>query len=112
VAVRPVEGHVQGVVNTLDLHRRTVVIGRGRLLGRPPITMFICPMHAEGVIVRPLVDIAGGHHFNEVFLEGVCIADEMVIGEVNDGWRVSSGTLSGQRSGYMGGSGEGVADGN
>ncbi len=71
------------------------------------ITMFVCPMRAVGVTVRPLVDIAGGHHFNEVFLDHVQIGSEMVLGDVNNGWRVSSGTLSGERSGYMGGAGGG-----
>ena len=70
------------------------------------ITMFILPMNAPGVTVRPLVDIAGGHHFNEVFLEGVRLRDDLVIGEVDGGWAVSQGTLGGERSGYMGGSGE------
>lgn len=69
------------------------------------ITMFILPMGAVGVHVRPLVDIAGGRHFNEVFLEDVRVGGNAVLGEVNQGWSVSSGTLGGERSGYMGGSG-------
>jgi alkylation response protein AidB-like acyl-CoA dehydrogenase len=71
------------------------------------ITMFVLPMHAPGVTVRPLVDIAGGLHFNEVFLEGVRLPADAVIGEVHRGWGVSQGTLGGERSGYMGGSGGG-----
>jgi alkylation response protein AidB-like acyl-CoA dehydrogenase len=71
------------------------------------ITMFILPMHASGVSVRPLIDIAGGRHFNEVFLEDVRLSADSVIGEVNKGWGVSQGTLGGERSGYMGGSGGG-----
>ena len=71
------------------------------------ITMFILPMSTPGVSVRPLVDIAGGEHFNEVFLAHVQIPAELVLGEVNGGWGVSAGTLSGERSGYMGGSGNG-----
>lgn len=71
------------------------------------ITMFILPMAAPGVTVRALVDIAGGRHFNEVFLEDVRLGDDAVIGDVNKGWAVSQGTLGGERSGYMGGSGGG-----
>ncbi len=71
------------------------------------ITMFVLPMDAAGVTIRPLVDIAGGMHFNEVFLEGVRLGADAVIGEVNKGWAVSQGTLGGERSGYMGGSGGG-----
>ena len=71
------------------------------------ITMFVLPMDAEGVTVRPLVDITGGRHFNEVFLGGVRVGDADVIGDVHGGWSVSQGTLGGERSGYMGGSGGG-----
>jgi len=71
------------------------------------ITMFILPMDRKGVTVVPLVDIAGGHHFNEVFLEDVVLHDHEIIGEVNRGWQVANGTLSGERSGYLGGSGKG-----
>src|SRR5690606_36052421 len=71
------------------------------------ITMFVLPMHAPGVTVRPLVDITGGAHFNEVFLEGVRVGAGAVLGPVDGGWSVSQGTLGGERSGYMGGSGGG-----
>ncbi|MCU1395540.1 MAG: acyl-CoA dehydrogenase [Ilumatobacteraceae bacterium] len=71
------------------------------------ITMFILPMDRAGVTVRPLVDIAGGHHFNEVFLEEVVLHDSDVLGEINRGWQVATGTLTGERSGYLGGSGGG-----
>lgn len=71
------------------------------------MTMFVLPMDAPGVTVRELVDITGGRHFNEVFLEDVRLGPEMVVGEVNAGWAVSQGTLGGERSGYMGGCGGG-----
>jgi alkylation response protein AidB-like acyl-CoA dehydrogenase len=71
------------------------------------ITMFVLPMDAEGVTVRPLVDIAGGRHFNEVFLSDVRLGDDAIIGELNRGWQVANGTLGGERSGYLGGSGNG-----
>ena len=71
------------------------------------ITMFILPMHLRGVVVRSLIDIAGGRHFNEVFLEDVALSDSDVMGEVNRGWMVATDTLSGERGGYTGGSGRG-----
>ena len=71
------------------------------------MTMFVLPMDAPGVTVRTLVDIAGGAHFNEVFLDDVALGPDAVVGEVNAGWSVSQGTLGGERSGYMGGCGGG-----
>jgi alkylation response protein AidB-like acyl-CoA dehydrogenase len=71
------------------------------------ITMFILPMDRVGVTVRSLVDIAGGHHFNEVFLESVEMTDDEILGELNKGWQVATGTLSGERGAYVGGSGGG-----
>jgi alkylation response protein AidB-like acyl-CoA dehydrogenase len=71
------------------------------------ITMFILPMDLPGVTVRPLVDIGGGLHFNEVFLDEVVLDREFVLGGVNAGWQVANGTLGGERGGYMGGSGGG-----
>ncbi|MGH9135567.1 MAG: acyl-CoA dehydrogenase family protein [Acidimicrobiales bacterium] len=71
------------------------------------ITMFVLPMDRPGVTVRPLVDIAGGHHFNEVFLEDVALDEGDVLGDLHRGWLVATATLSGERGGYLGGSGSG-----
>ena len=50
------------------------------------ISTFIVPMRAPGVQVRPLVNMADGHEFNEVFFENVRVPKENLVGEENRGW--------------------------
>jgi acyl-CoA dehydrogenase len=73
------------------------------------ITIFIVDMKAPGVEVRPLIDAAGGHHFNEVFLNDVRVGDVDRIGPVNDGWRVLNTSLMNERA-HVGDSNEASAD--
>ena len=61
------------------------------------ITAFVVDMGAPGVDIRPLRQITGESDFNEVFLRDVFVADTDVIGAINDGWRVSSSTLTHER---------------
>ncbi|MGN9784120.1 acyl-CoA dehydrogenase family protein [Nonomuraea sp. ZG12] len=61
------------------------------------MTYFVCDMHAPGVDVRPLRQITGEAEFNEVFLTGVRLADDLRLGEVGDGWRVAQTTLMNER---------------
>jgi alkylation response protein AidB-like acyl-CoA dehydrogenase len=63
------------------------------------ITAFALDMRTPGVEVRPLREITGTNDFNEVFLDNVRVPADRVIGEVNDGWRVASASLSQERSG-------------
>ncbi|MEU1719628.1 acyl-CoA dehydrogenase [Nonomuraea sp. NPDC005692] len=68
--------------------------------GRPKhegITYFLVDMSAPGVTVRPLKEINGDEIFNEVFLDGVFVPDDLVVGEVDGGWRVARDTLSHER---------------
>nr|WP_157383129.1 acyl-CoA dehydrogenase family protein [Nonomuraea coxensis] len=61
------------------------------------LTYFVCDMNAPGVEVRPLRQITGEAEFNEVFLTGVRLSDDLRLGEVGDGWRVAQTTLMNER---------------
>lgn len=61
------------------------------------ITYFLLDMKSPGITIRPLREITGARNFNEVFLDEVFIADEMVVGAVDDGWRLARTTLANER---------------
>jgi alkylation response protein AidB-like acyl-CoA dehydrogenase len=61
------------------------------------ITYFIVDMRTAGIDVRPLREITGHAVFNEVFLDDVFVPDEMVVGDVDDGWKLARATLSSER---------------
>ncbi|HEY8491271.1 MAG TPA: acyl-CoA dehydrogenase [Dehalococcoidia bacterium] len=62
------------------------------------ITYFIVDMKAPGVTVRPLINMAGTHEFNEVFFEDVRVPRANIIGEENRGWYAAVTTLDFERS--------------
>jgi len=62
------------------------------------ITAFALDMRTPGVTVRPLREITGTADFNEVFLDGVRIPADRVIGKVNEGWAVTTASLALERS--------------
>ena len=61
------------------------------------LTMFVVPMDAEGVTVRPLRQISGDAHFNEVFLDDVLVEEDATVGPVDGGWGVALTTLMFER---------------
>ncbi|MFI0350480.1 acyl-CoA dehydrogenase family protein [Actinomadura sp. 9N407] len=61
------------------------------------ITMFVIDMHDPGVTVRPLRDMTGDAHFNEIFFDDVRVAPDQVVGEVNGGWSAAVTTLLHER---------------
>lgn len=63
------------------------------------ITVFLVPVDRPGVDIRPIPAMVGPHHLNEVFLDGVPVGPEDVLGDVNDGWRVVRETLAFERVG-------------
>lgn len=65
------------------------------------ISMFIVPMNAAGVTVRPATTMYDGS-FANIFYDNVRIPVENIVGEVNGGWKVLTGALAFER-GLVGG---------
>jgi alkylation response protein AidB-like acyl-CoA dehydrogenase len=61
------------------------------------ISYFVCPMHLDGITIRPLIDMTGDHAFNEVFFDEVRIPGDHLVGDVNGGWRLAKVTLGNER---------------
>ena len=63
------------------------------------ISYFIVDMKSPGITIRPLVNMANNHDFNEVFFDNVRVPAKNMIGEENRGWYVGTTTLDFERSG-------------
>jgi alkylation response protein AidB-like acyl-CoA dehydrogenase len=63
------------------------------------LTIFLVPMSAPGIEVRPIDCMMGPHHLNEVFFDDVWVTEADVLGAVGDGWTVVQEVLSWERVG-------------
>jgi alkylation response protein AidB-like acyl-CoA dehydrogenase len=61
------------------------------------LSYFILDLESAGVTRRPIKQMTGGSHFNEIFLDNVAIPTGNLIGEENNGWAVAQSTLSSER---------------
>ena len=62
------------------------------------LSMFLLPMRQPGVEIRPLRQITGEAHFNEVFLTDAQVPATHLIGGRDDGWRTMATALAIERS--------------
>jgi alkylation response protein AidB-like acyl-CoA dehydrogenase len=65
------------------------------------LTIFLLDMASPGVGVRPIKEMTGSDEFCEVYLDGVIVAADRVLGEVNQGWAVVNTGLASERA-YVG----------
>jgi alkylation response protein AidB-like acyl-CoA dehydrogenase len=63
------------------------------------LTIFLVPMSAPGIEVRPIDSMIGPHHLNEVFFDDVWVTEADVLGPVGEGWKVVQEVLSFERVG-------------
>ena len=63
------------------------------------ISMLIVDMGTPGIEMRPLRHLTGAADFAEVFFTDVVVPRENLVGELNDGWRLTQGSLAHERAG-------------
>ncbi len=61
------------------------------------LSFLLVPMDQPGVEVRPIVQITGGGEFNEVFFDDARTEAGLIVGDIDDGWRVAMGLLGFER---------------
>jgi alkylation response protein AidB-like acyl-CoA dehydrogenase len=63
------------------------------------ISVLIVDMDTPGIEIRPLRHINGSAEFAEVFFDECRVPRENLVGELNNGWRITMGSLAHERGG-------------
>jgi alkylation response protein AidB-like acyl-CoA dehydrogenase len=63
------------------------------------LSQLIIDMKSPGLTVRPIANLTGETHFNEVFLEDVFVPESRLVGEEGGGWTQVNAELAFERSG-------------
>lgn len=71
--------------------------------GRGGVSFFALDMRQQGVTVRPLRQMSGAYHFNEVFLDDAFVSEDALIGSLGDGFAVLRTMLASERTAIGGG---------
>lgn len=65
------------------------------------LTAFLVDLTTPGIDVRPIREMTGSAEFCEVYLDGVIVPADHVLGEVNHGWAIVNSGLASERA-YVG----------
>jgi len=63
------------------------------------LSQLLVDMDTPGITVRPIINLAGLHDFNEVFFEDVEVPHSALVGEEGNGWKQVTAELALERSG-------------
>ncbi|MGI5420172.1 acyl-CoA dehydrogenase [Actinomadura luteofluorescens] len=61
------------------------------------LSYFLLDMRSPGIDIRPLRELTGDTLFNEVFLDGVFVPDDLLVASPGDGWKLARTTLANER---------------
>jgi len=80
---------------------RMFCLVRTRFEGKPQagITFLLLDMNSPGLVVKPIITLAGEHEVNQVFFDDVRVPKANRLGEENDGWTVAKYLLEFERGG-------------
>ncbi len=63
------------------------------------LSQLMIDLDTPGVTVRPIIDLVGDHHFNEVFFDDALVPHSALVGEEGNGWTQATAELALERSG-------------
>jgi alkylation response protein AidB-like acyl-CoA dehydrogenase len=63
------------------------------------LSQFLVDLDSPGISIRPILDLSGAHHFNEVHFEDCFVPDDMLVGKEGEGWKQVTNELAFERSG-------------
>src|SRR5882724_9019925 len=63
------------------------------------LSRFLVDTKSPGITIRPIIDLSGAHHFNEVVFQDVFVPDDLRVGEDGAGWKQVTTELAFERSG-------------
>jgi alkylation response protein AidB-like acyl-CoA dehydrogenase len=63
------------------------------------MSQFLVDLSLPGITIRPIRDLAGEHHFNEVVFQDAFLPADLLIGTLGSGWRQVTSELAYERSG-------------
>ncbi|MGB3489368.1 MAG: acyl-CoA dehydrogenase family protein [Xanthobacteraceae bacterium] len=103
----PVEGgfRVNGTkLWTTFAHRAHYMLLFCRTSGSPSdrhggTSQLLVDLKTPGITIRPIADLTGAKHFNEVAFEDVFVPSSALIGEMGNGWHQVTSELAYERSG-------------
>ena len=63
------------------------------------LSQLMIDLDLPGITIRPIIDMTGEHHFNEVFFDDVLIPLDSLVGAEGEGWKQAMAELAYERSG-------------
>src|SRR3989454_407765 len=63
------------------------------------LSQFLVDTRSPGISIRPIIDLSGAHHFNEVVFQDAFVPEDMRVGEEDAGWKQVTTELAFERSG-------------
>ncbi|WP_225204908.1 acyl-CoA dehydrogenase family protein [Novosphingobium huizhouense] len=63
------------------------------------LSQLMIDLDTPGITIRPIIDMTGTHHFNEIFFEDVLLPHDALVGVEGQGWKQVTAELALERSG-------------
>jgi alkylation response protein AidB-like acyl-CoA dehydrogenase len=63
------------------------------------LSQFLVDLKSPGITIRPIINLAGSHDFNEVVFQDAFVPEDMRVGGEGDGWKQVTTELAYERSG-------------